>query len=331
VEEESLSAFWRGRPTFVTGGSGFLGSWIVSELLARGAQVICLVRGQALTSELIERDALGRARTVQGDIRDQALLETILREHKIVTVFHLAAQTIVGTARQNPATTLDINIGGTTSLLEACRNAGTVEQIVIASSDKAYGDAGEQAYDENTPLRGTHPYEVSKACADLIAHSYAASYGLPVVITRCGNFCGPGDLNWNRIVPGTIRALLEGQRPVIRSDGKFVRDYFYIEDGAGAHLMLAEQLAQKPALHGEAFNFSNETRVTVLELVHKISALLGCDLSPEVRNEASNEIRFQTLSAAKARREFGWRPRFTLDEGLTLAIAWYRTHLSGSK
>lgn len=330
MEQEGLSTFWEGRPTFVTGGSGFLGSWLVRELLERHAEVICLVRERALNNALVEQATIERVRTVQGDIRDQTLLQTILRQHKVATVFHLAAQTIVGTARENPGATLDINIGGTTALLEACRSTKSVEQIVIASSDKAYGDAGEQPYEEGTPLRGTHPYEVSKACAEMIARAYAVSYGAPAVITRCGNFYGPGDLNWNRIVPGTIRALLEGQRPVIRSDGKFVRDYFYVGDGVEAHLMLAERLAQKPALRGEAFNFSNETCVTVLELVQKISALMGSDLIPDVRNEASSEIRFQTLNASKARREFGWRPRFTLDEGLELAIAWYRTYLNGT-
>jgi CDP-glucose 4,6-dehydratase len=322
-----VTAFWTDRPALVTGGTGFLGAWVIHKLLLQGAKVVCLVRQRTLGSEIIGHGLLQRVRMVHGDIRDQAQLEYILREHSVATLFHLAAQAIVGVANVNPAATLDTNIAGTTALLEACRRSPGVKQIIVASSDKAYGDAGEQAYDEDMPLRGKHPYDVSKACADMIVRSYAATFGLPAVISRCGNFYGPGDLNWNRIVPGTIRSLCKGVRPVIRSDGKYVRDYFYVEDAADAHLMLAEKLPDKPKLHGEAFNFSNETNVTVLELVEKMVTLMGLDLRPEVRNETSNEIRYQMLSAAKARCEFGWHPRFTLDEGLRTAIAWYREYL----
>ena len=322
-----MTAFWTDRPTLVTGGTGFLGAWVIQKLLDLGADVVCLVRERSIRSEIIGPDLLQRVKIVHGDIRDQTLLESILREHSVVTLFHLAAQAIVGVANVNPAATLDTNIAGTTAMLEACRRSPGVKQIIAASSDKAYGDAGEQAYDEDMPLRGKHPYDVSKACADMIVRSYAATFGLPAVVTRCGNFYGPGDLNWNRIVPGTIRLLCGGVRPVIRSDGKYVRDYFYVEDAADAHLILAEKLPDEPKLHGEAFNFSNETKVTVLELVEKMVTLMGLDLRPEVRNETSNEIRYQMLSAAKARREFGWHPRFTLDEGLRTAIAWYREYL----
>jgi CDP-glucose 4,6-dehydratase len=322
-----VTAFWTDRPALVTGGTGFLGAWVIHKLLLQGANVVCLVRQRTLGSEIIGHGLLQRVTMVHGDIRDQAQLEYILREHSVATLFHLAAQAIVGVANVNPAATLDTNIAGTTTLLEACRRSPGVKQIIVASSDKAYGDAGERAYDEDMPLRGKHPYDVSKACADMIVRSYAATFGLPAVISRCGNFYGPGDLNWNRIVPGTIRSLCEGVRPVIRSDGKYVRDYFYVEDAADAHLMLAENLPDKPKLYGEAFNFSNETNVTVLELVEKMVTLMGLDLRPEVRNETSNEIRFQMLSAAKARSEFGWHPSFTLDEGLRTAIAWYREYL----
>jgi CDP-glucose 4,6-dehydratase len=322
-----VTAFWTDRPALVTGGTGFLGAWVIHKLLLQGANVVCLVRQRTLGSEIIGHGLLQRVTMVHGDIRDQAQLEYILREHSVATLFHLAAQAIVGVANVNPAATLDTNIAGTTTLLEACRRSPGVKQIIVASSDKAYGDAGEQAYDEDMPLRGKHPYDVSKACADMIVRSYAATFGLPAVISRCGNFYGPGDLNWNRIVPGTIRSLCEGVRPVIRSDGKYVRDYFYVEDAADAHLMLAENLPDKPKLYGEAFNFSNETNVTVLELVEKMVTLMGLDLRPEVRNETNNEIRFQMLSAAKARSEFGWHPSFTLDEGLRTAIAWYREYL----
>ena len=174
---------------------------------------------------------------------------------------------------------------------------------------------------------GRHPYDVSKSCADLIAQAYAATYDLPVAITRCGNLYGGGDLNWNRIVPGTIRSIILGQRPVIRSDGAFVRDYFYAEDGAAANMLLAEKLGTDPALKGHAFNFSNETQVTVSELVERILKLMDSNLEPDVRNEATNEIRHQYLSAAKARATLGWQPLFSLDEGLQQTIAWYTEFL----
>jgi CDP-glucose 4,6-dehydratase len=198
-----------------------------------------------------------------------------------------------------------------------------VKGIVIASSDKAYGDQEILPYDENTPLQGQHPYDVSKSCADLISYTYANSYDLPVSITRCGNFYGGGDLNWNRIVPGTIRSVLRGERPIIRSDGQFIRDYFYVEDGAAAYMLLAEKLAGNPELKGHAFNFSNEIQVTVLEMVEKMLKLMNSDLLPDVRNEASNEIRHQYLSAEKARTMLDWSPDFTLDNALKQTIDWY--------
>jgi CDP-glucose 4,6-dehydratase len=267
---------------------------------------------------------IDQVKVVRGDVHDQALLERALGEYEINTVIHLAAQTIVGIANRNPVSTFETNIGGTWALLEACRRSPSVKQIVIASSDKAYGDQDKLPYDEITPLQGQHPYDVSKSCADLIAHTYAVTYGLPVAITRCGNFYGGGDLNWNRIIPGTIRSIIRNQAPVIRSDGSYVRDYFYVEDGAAAYMLLAERLAAQPKLAGEAFNFSNELKVTVLELVQRILALMNSHLKPEVRNEASNEIHHQYLSAAKARRVLGWSPLITLEQGLDLTIQWYQ-------
>jgi CDP-glucose 4,6-dehydratase len=212
-------------------------------------------------------------------------------------------------------------------LLEACRRSPAVKQIVLASSDKAYGDHEKLPYAEDAPLQGRHPYDVSKSCADLIGQSYARSFDLPVVLTRCGNFYGGGDLNWNRIVPGTIRSVLRSERPVIRSDGSYVRDYFYVEDGAAAYMLLAERLAANPGLRGEAFNFSNELQLTVRQLVDRILALMESRLEPEVRNAADREIRHQYLSAEKARRELGWKPLFTLEEGLSRTIEWYHKHL----
>ncbi|MGB8981945.1 MAG: GDP-mannose 4,6-dehydratase, partial [Anaerolineales bacterium] len=252
------------------------------------------------------------------------LLERTLGEYEIDTVIHLAAQTIVTIANRNPLSTFETNIAGTWNMLEACRRSPRVRQIVVASSDKAYGDQEVLPYDENTPLQGQHPYDVSKSAADLIAHTYAQSFDLPVCITRCGNFYGGGDLNWNRIIPGTIRSILRRQRPVIRSDGEYVRDYFYVEDGAAAYMLLAEQLAAQPGIKGQAYNFSNEIQVTVREIVERISKIMGFSLAPQICNETSNEIRHQYLSAEKARRELGWRPMFDLDEGLQRTIDWYK-------
>ncbi len=322
---EGNRTFWRDRPTLVTGATGLLGGWLVRRLLDLEADVICLIRDWVPQSELVSAGLIERTKVVRGDIRDQALLERSLGEYEVDSVIHLAAQTIVGIANRNPVSTYETNVGGTWALLEACRRTPTIRQIAIASSDKAYGSHDQLPYDEAAALQGRHPYDVSKSAADLIAQSYATTFGLPVVITRCGNFYGGGDLNWNRVVPGTIRSVLRGQRPVIRSDGKYVRDYFYVEDGAATYTLLVERLAQDRALQGESFNFSNETPTTVLALVEKILKEMGSDLEPEIRNEAVNEIREQYLSAAKARRMLQWKPVFTLDQGLRLTIDWYRT------
>ncbi len=320
-------SFWRDRPVLVTGASGLVGGAVVRLLLERGADVACLLRDWVPDSELVRGGLLARARVVRGDVRDQALLERALGEHEARTVIHLAAQTTVPVANRNPVSTFESNVAGTWALLEACRRSPQVGQVVVASSDKAYGEHARLPYDEDAPLLARHPYDVSKACADLVAQSYAATWGLPVAISRCGNFYGPGDLNWNRIVPGTLRSLLRGERPVVRSDGRFVRDYFYVEDGAAAYLLLAEALARDPGLRGRAFNFSNEQPLTVLELVARLQAVLGSALEPDVRNEASHEIRAQYLSAARARSELGWAPLFSLEQGLERTVAWYRALL----
>jgi CDP-glucose 4,6-dehydratase len=328
VVDDSLNKqFWQDRPVFVTGASGLLGGWLVRRLLKAGADVVCLVRDWVPQSELVRGALLDRVKVVRGDVRDQETVERALGEYEIDTVFHLAAQTIVGIANRNPISTFESNVAGTWTLLEACRRSPLVKQIVVASSDKAYGHHEQLPYNEEAPMLGRHPYDVSKSCADLIAQAYAVTYDVPVAITRCGNLYGGGDLNWNRIVPGTIRSILRDQRPVIRSDGKFVRDYFYAEDGGAANMALAEQLANDPSLKGQAFNFSNETQVTVLELVQRILKLMNSNLEPEILNEAVNEIREQYLSAEKARHVLGWRPLFTLDEGLRATIEWYREFL----
>lgn len=321
---ELNSAFWLDRPTFVTGGTGLVGSWLVKRLIDAGADVVCLVRDWVPQSEMIRKGWIEQVKVVRGDIRDRDVLERALGEFEIDTVIHLAAQTIVTIANRNPISTFETNIAGTWNLLEACRRSPRVRQIVVASSDKAYGDQEILPYDESTPLQGQHPYDVSKSAADLIAYTYAKSFDLPVAITRCGNFYGGGDLNWNRIIPGTIRSVLRGQRPVIRSDGEYIRDYFYVEDGAAAYMLLAEQLATRPELIGQAFNFSNEIQVSVREIVNRILKVMNSELDPEIRNEVSNEIRHQYLSAEKARRDLGWKPMFTLGDGLQRTIEWYK-------
>ncbi|MGI8733571.1 MAG: NAD-dependent epimerase/dehydratase family protein [Pyrinomonadaceae bacterium] len=327
MEGKGTNKFWLDRPTLVTGATGLLGGWLVRRLLAQGADVLCLVRDWVPQSELVRGNLIEQVKVVRGDVRDQALLERTLGEYEIDSVLHLAAQTIVGIANRNPVSTFETNIAGTWALLEACRRSPAVKQIVVASSDKAYGDHEMLPYTEEAPLQGSHPYDVSKSCADLIAQSYAVTFGLPVAITRCGNFYGGGDLNWNRIVPGTIRSVLRGQRPVIRSDGQYVRDYFYVEDGATVNMLLAKALARQPELRGQAFNFSNEIQVTVLELVDRLLGLMDSDLEPEVRHEATNEIRHQYLSAAKSRQVLDWQPAFSLDEGLRRTIDWYKSFL----
>ena len=312
----------------VTGASGLVGGWLTRRLVEAGADVVCLVRDWVPRQELMRSNLIEKVTVVRGDLRDRDLLERALGEYEIDTVMHLAAQAIVGVANRNPISTFESNIQGTWNVLEACRRSPGVHSIVVASSDKAYGDQENLPYNEDTPLRGQHPYDVSKSCADLITHSYAKTYDLPVAVTRCGNFFGGGDLNWNRIVPGTIRSVLRGERPVIRSDGQFVRDYFYVEDGAAAYMLLAEQLYRRPELRGQAFNFSYESQITVLCLVKEILRAMQSPLEPEVRSEASNEIRRQFLSAERARAMLGWLPLFTLAEGLARTIPWYRELLA---
>ena len=323
-----MNSIWQDRPALVTGATGLVGSWLTRRLRDARADVVCLVRDWVPQSEIVRSGILDSVKIVRGDVCDRDLLERTLGEYEINTVFHLAAQTIVGIANRNPVSTFESNIAGTWNLLEACRRSPVVKAIILASSDKAYGDQEHLPYSEHTPLEGRHPYDVSKSCADLIAQAYGKTYNLPVAITRCGNFYGGGDLNWNRIVPGTIRSVLRNERPVIRSDGKFVRDYFYVEDGAAAYMLLAEKLLSTGRLRGQAFNFSNEIQVTVLDLVDRILQRMNSSLEPDIRNEACNEIRHQYLSACRARTELGWSPLFTLDEGLTRTISWYQEFLA---
>src|SRR5437588_4219212 len=322
------NGFWRDRAVFITGATGLVGGWLTKHLLEQGASVTALVRDWVPASEFVRQGLADRVNVVRGGLGSPYLLERVLGEYEIEVVFHLAAQTIVGIANRNPLSTFESNIRGTWNLLEACRRSPMMKSFVLASSDKAYGDQKVLPYRENMPLQGKHPYDVSKSCADLIAQSYAHTFGAPLAITRCGNFYGGGDLNWNRVVPGTIRSVIRGERPIIRSDGKYVRDYFYVEDGAAAYLALAEALARKAEVRGESFNFSNENQISVLELVNLILRKMGSELTPEIQNQVTNEIRCQYLSSKRARSLLKWSPEFTLDQGLERTIRWYQEVLS---
>jgi len=318
--------FWLGRSVFVTGASGLLGGWLVKDLVEQGAGVVALVRDGTPRSMFFRERWHERAITVNGALHDAALLRRTICEYEVDTVFHLAAQAIVGVAKIDPVTTLDTNVRGTWNVLEAARQ-GKVKQVVVASSDKAYGASQHLPYREDHPLRGRYPYDVSKSCTDLISTMYAVSYGLPVAVARCANLFGGGDLNFSRTIPGVILAALNGRRFLIRSDGQFVRDFLYVKDAVSAYLHLAEGLAGNAGLAGEAFNFSLEVRLTVLELVQKVLAIMKReDLEPIIQNIASAEIREQYMAAAKATRELGWRPHYTLDAGLQETIEWYRAY-----
>jgi CDP-glucose 4,6-dehydratase len=315
-------SFWKNKNVFVTGCTGLLGSYLVKELIDQGANVTGLVRDHVPQSNLYQGEHIKKMNIVRGSLEDLAVIERALGEYEIDTVFHLAAQAIVGVANRNPISTFEANILGTWNILEACRKHPLIKRVIVASSDKAYGDQENLPYDENMPLQGKHPYDVSKSCADLISHTYFHTYGLPVCITRCGNLYGGGDLNFNRIIPQTIQLVLNGEAPEIRSDGTFVRDYFYIEDAVQAYLLLAEKMEENN-LAGEAFNFSNEIQLTVLELVEKILKKMNSNLKPKVLNQGSNEIKHQYLSAEKARKLLNWTPAYTIDEGLEKTIEWY--------
>lgn len=327
---KGASGFWAEKCVLVTGATGIIGSWVVKGLVDHGAKVIALVLDADPQSELYRSAYVRRIHVVNGRLEDFRTLERALLAHECETVIHLGAQAIVSVAWRSPLPTFETNIRGTWNLLEACRlHSDLVKRVVVASSDKAYGEQERLPYTEEMPLQGRHPYEVSKSCADLIAQSYHRTYGLPVAVARCGNVYGGGDLNWTRIVPGTIRSLYRGERPLIRSDGQYIRDYIYVKDVSRAYLSLAEQM-DSPRIGGESFNFSTESRVTVLQIVDKIRQFMNCgQIEPIVLNEARGEIRNQYLSSEKASRLLGWKPVHTLDEGLRETIDWYVKFFGG--
>ena len=329
--EDLAMKFWNHRSVLVTGASGLLGSWLVQELLDSGANVTCLVRDWVPASRLFVSGDRVRANIVRGDLVEYETLLRAINEYEVNTVFHLGAQTIVGTAARSPLSTFDSNIRGTWTLLEACRAfPRLVERIVVASSDKAYGAHDRLPYTEDTPLKGEFPYDASKACAELITRSYFTTYKLPVAVTRCGNLFGGGDLNFNRLVPGTIRSVLEGERPVIRSNGQFIRDYFYVRDAVKAYLRLAERLTES-RIAGEAFNFGTEMPASVLEVVGSILRIMGrSDLEPVILNEASAEIPRQFLDCSKAGQTLAWSPSYTFEEGLRETIEWYTASVAAA-
>lgn len=320
--------FWQGRQVFITGGTGFLGSWLTAALLHRGAIVTGLIRVLEPESELVRTGLINQINQVSGELLNYDALRHTLVNRQIDTVFHLAGQTIVGIANQDPVNTFETNVRGTWLLLEAVRQTPSVRGVIVASSEKAYGEQAQLPYLENSPLLGRHPYEVSKACADIIARSYAHTFGLAVGVTRCSNLYGGGDLSWNRLIPGTIRSVLSGQQPVIRSDGTFRRDYLYVADAVQGYLMLAEELT-RPDVRGQAFNFGSGNPASALEVVQTVVSISNRhDLEPIILNEVKNEIQDEYLCPDKAMHLIGWRPEHTLKKGIQEAMAWYEAYLN---
>lgn len=330
MEDLVNSNYWVGHNALVTGATGIVGSCLVNRLLEVDANVMVLVRDWDPQSELIRSGAIQQTTVINGRLEDYASVERAIAEHEIDTVFHLGAQTIVGTALRSPLATFEANVRGTYHLLEACRvHRSLVKRVVVASSDKAYGDGDRLPYTEEMPANGKHPYDVSKSCADLLARAYAETYDLPVTISRCGNIYGGGDLNWSRIVPGTIRSVMNGEAPVIRSDGKMTRDYIYVGDVVEGYLLLA---GRTPEIRGEAFNFSYGRPLSVLEITFEILRLMGRpDLSAVILNEARAEIQDQHLDSSKAKKMLGWSPTYSLEEGLALTIDWYSDYFQKRK
>lgn len=325
---KQVSSNWQGRRIFVTGAAGFIGGALTKRLLQEGASVIVLIR-DVVPQSLFKLEKLDEKVTVvQGDLADYVLIERILNEYSPEIVFHLGAQALVGVANRFPLDTFSSNIQGTWNILEASRKVGSVKKVVVASSDKAYGEHGNLPYQEDFALQPKHPYDVSKGCADLLAQSYFHTYQLPVCVVRCGNVFGEGDIHFNRLIPGTIRSILHNEQPLIRSNGLFVRDYIYLQDVVAAYLLVAQNMDNK-FLHGHAFNFSYEQPMTVIEVVEKLLHLMGSrECGYKILNTASGEIEKQFLSCKKAQELLGWEPSYSFNEGLERTVAWYGTYFN---
>jgi len=318
---------WRAHRVLVTGATGIVGSWLCEELVRRGASVVALVRDDDPQSRFYSDAIAPQCSVVRGDLVELADCLRAINDHEVDVVFHLGAQTIVGAGLRDPLACFESNIRGTYHVLEAARRLRElVKTVVIASSDKAYGDSPVLPYTEDMPLRGRHPYDVSKSCTDLLSDTYSHTYGLNVTVARCGNIYGGGDLNWSRIVPGTIRWLLADERPILRSGGGNVRDYIYVKDVVDGYLTLAEQSA-RPEITGNAFNFSPQTEVSVLDIVRAVGQVMGVRPEPIILDEAKSEILHQTLDASKAKRLLSWTAKWRLEDGLRETVSWYRRYL----
>jgi CDP-glucose 4,6-dehydratase len=318
--------FWRGRGVAVTGGSGFLGSHLVGTLCQLDARVVVVTRNdQARTS--VCATWWDKVQQARGNVCDLAFMKGVLSQAGVQTLVHLAAQSQVDSVAADPTPTFDTNIRGTWATLEAVRCSPKVEQTLVASSGQVYGEQASLPSDEEMPLRPRTPYGASKAAAEMTAASYAHSSGVRLAITRCANVYGPGDLNWTRLIPGTVRALLASERPVIRSDGSFLRDFLFVHDGVRAYLQLAENLARCPELSGQAFNLTAEHPASVSEVVDLVQQAVGTTLEPDVQRTRTGEQTQQRLSAAKARKVLGWKPRTNFTDGLERTVAWYRNEL----
>lgn len=324
-------SYWSDKRVLATGATGMVGASLTARLVDLGAHVVALVRDLDPQSELIRNGMVNRVSVVSGVLEDYDAVERAVNEHEVDTVFHLGAQTIVGSARRSPMPTFEANIRGTWHVLEAARRMpDLVQRVVVASSDKAYGEQPDLPYREDHPLTGRAPYEVSKSCTDLISQSYLMTYGVPVAIARCGNIYGPGDLNWSRIVPGTIRSLLRGEQPILRSDGTFLRDYLYVEDVADGYLFLAEALGSGKDLQGGDFNLSDESPRSVMDIYEAVCRAMDAEgTEPKVLNRAVGEIQDQYLSSTKARVLLGWKAKWSLEDGLAATVPWYRDLLAG--
>ena len=315
---------WKQTNVLITGASGIVGSWLVRELIKKQANIICFIRDWNPQTQLIASGDVMRTAVVNGKLENYSDIDRAINEYQIDTIFHLGAHTIVDSALRNPLACFESNIRGTYNLLEAARRYDSfVKRVIIASSDKAYGSSDILPYTEDMPLQGRHPYDVSKSCTDLLAIAYAHTYNLPITIARCGNIYGGGDLNWSRIVPDTICKLYHKQNPVLRSDGSYIRDYIYVMDVVDAYILLAEK-ANQPEIRGQAFNFSTESKITVLEITNKIIELMNCkELKPAILDEAKGEIKNQYLDSSKAKKLLGWQPKYSLEQGLKETICWY--------